>query len=196
MILAIFDLDGTITHTDTFVDFIQHATSRKQFYIGIIVLSIPILLYKCRILSTERIKHLIFKYFFKDFDYDKFKELSESYSKDRLPELIKPSASDAIRAHTTQGHRVVIVTASVSLWVRPWCVSQNLDLIATELEIVDNKLTGKFSGKHCYGDAKADLIMKKYNQLKGFSYIYAYGDSPADQFMLNLADEKYYKNFH
>ena len=71
----------------------------------------------------------------------------------------------------------------------------NLELIATRLEIKNNKLTGKFASKNCYGMEKVNRIKKNYN-LDNYEVVYAYGDSMGDHQMLDLADIKYYRTFN
>ena len=87
---------------------------------------------------------------------------------------------------------MVVVTASCSNWIRAWTNSMNLELIATELEVVDGKITGRIKGKNCYGPEKEKRI-KLYVELNEFDSVIAYGDSAGDQQMLDMADIKYYR---
>jgi HAD superfamily phosphoserine phosphatase-like hydrolase len=88
----------------------------------------------------------------------------------------------------------VVVSASVECWLGPWCDKNGLDLIGTQLEIKDNRVTGKLLSKNCYGKEKVNRIRERYD-LNSFDFIYAYGDSRGDDEMLELAQEKYYKPF-
>ena len=74
--------------------------------------------------------------------------------------------------HQEQGHKVVVVSASMECWLKKWCEKYSIDLIATRLEIQDGKLTGKFATKNCYGPEKANRIKEVYD-LSQFDYIYA-----------------------
>ena len=96
--------------------------------------------------------------------------------------------------HKEQGHKVVIVSASIECWLKPWCDKNGLGLIATKLEIKDGRVTGKFLTKNCYGIEKANRVKEGYN-LDDYDYIYAYGDSRGDKELLALAHESHYKPF-
>ena len=99
-----------------------------------------------------------------------------------------------IKWHQEQGHKVVIVSASMESWLKTWCDKNNIDLISTRLEIKDNNLTGKFATKNCSGLEKANRVNEVYD-LNDYNYIYAYGDSRGDQELLALADKSFYKPF-
>jgi HAD superfamily phosphoserine phosphatase-like hydrolase len=101
---------------------------------------------------------------------------------------------DKIAWHKEQGNKVVIVSASMECWLKPWCDKHNLELIATKIEIKEDVLTGKFLTKNCHGIEKVNRINKIY-VLSEYDYIYAYGDSSGDRELLSLANEKFYKPF-
>jgi HAD superfamily phosphoserine phosphatase-like hydrolase len=111
-----------------------------------------------------------------------------------LNNIVKPKAIDKIKYYINQGHKVVIVTASIECWLRVWCDNNNLELIATKLEVKNKTITGKFETKNCYGPEKVNRINEVYN-LSDYDYIYAYGDSRGDKEMLAIADKRYYKYF-
>jgi phosphoserine phosphatase len=69
-----------------------------------------------------------------------------------------------------------------------------LGIIATRLEIVDNRLTGKLASPNCYGPQKVERIRAALD-LSRYGRIFAYGDSRGDREMLALADEKHYRFF-
>lgn len=130
--------------------------------------------------------------FFKGLEIDKFGELCFAYERDKLPRIIRPEAQQRINWHKRKGHDIAIVTASIDNYLSDWCKKQKIELIATELEIADNKITGKIKGKLCYGEEKAARIKKEYS-LENYSTVYAYGDSRGDLPMFELAQIKYFK---
>jgi len=90
--------------------------------------------------------------------------------------------------------KVVIVSASISNYLKPWCDEMGFDLIPTELEVIDGKLTGRFSTPNCNGKEKVRRIKEKYN-LSEYNEIHVFGNSKGDLPMLELATHKYYKFF-
>ena len=107
-----------------------------------------------------------------------------------LNKIRKKDALDKITWHQRQGHKIVVVSASMECWLQKWCTVNKVELIATRLEIKENKLTGRFATKNCYGPEKVQRI-KAYLNLDDFNFIYAYGDSRGDKEMLELADNAY-----
>lgn len=91
-------------------------------------------------------------------------------------------------------HIVVVVSASIEDWLKPWCDENKVKLIATKLEFKNELITGRFASENCYGEEKVRRIKEVY-ALESFEYIYAYGDSSGDIKMLSLADEQHYKLF-
>ena len=137
-------------------------------------------------------KHPRHCYFINNIELDTFKKIANEFSKEKLPLIVKHDALEEIKFYKSKNVSVVIVSASVDLWLASWCANYGLDLISSKLEVKENKITGKLEGKNCYGIEKVNRIRAAYN-LKEFDKIYAYGDSKGDIEMLALADEKYYQ---
>jgi phosphatidylglycerophosphatase C len=194
MEIAFFDFDGTITKDDSTIKFIRFFTGDFKYIIGIILLSPLLILYKLNILDNDYIKKMIITYFFKDISEVDFKNKAKLFSSNIIPKLIRKKALDRLAWHKNKGHTIVIVSASINLWLQDWCDLNDFILIASELEIVDKKITGNLLSKNCYGPEKVKRILNKYN-LSDYSYIYAYGNSRGDHEMLDIANEKNYKPF-
>lgn len=192
MVLALFDFDGTISFRDSFGDFIRYATGPFRFWLGILCLIPVIAAFVLGIIRAWRAKELMVTYFFRDWDAEEFGRLADEYSRQRLPEIVRPIAKERIAAHKHAGDMVAVVTASIDLWLQAWCESNGVDLIATRLEIREGRITGRFLTKNCSGSEKVRRIKERYD-LSKFDRIYAYGDNPADRPMLKLADERYYR---
>jgi phosphatidylglycerophosphatase C len=192
MALALFDFDGTITFKDSFGDFIAYAVGRRRFIAGIVLLSPMVFAHALGFIPNWRAKELFSTYFFRGWDAPSFIDLASKYSRERLPRIIRDIALDKIKWHKLKGDTVVVVSASIDLWLADWCGAHDLDLIATKLEMKDGLVTGRFLTRNCSGKEKVRRIEEQYT-LKSFDHIYAYGDTPGDRAMLDLADEKYYR---
>jgi HAD superfamily hydrolase (TIGR01490 family) len=127
-------------------------------------------------------------------EYNSFKDLGRLYAEKRLPIILKEEAIKKLMWHKKEGHRLVVVSASIKEWLKPWCQANEIELICTEMEIQDAKLTGKISGRNCNGREKANRI-KSIIDLSKYDHIYAYGNSAGDKAMLALADEKFLNKF-
>jgi phosphoserine phosphatase len=71
---------------------------------------------------------------------------------------------------------------------------QGLELIASQLEIKAERITGKIKGKNCHGQEKVRRILEKH-VISDYAEIYAYGDSRGDLPMMELASSKFYRPF-
>ena len=192
--LAIFDFDGTITKYDSFIYFIQFYKGRFFFFLGFFFLFPVLVLYRLGIIKNSRAKEIVLAYFFKNDSLTLFQEKCDYFGTHIIPGIIKQEAHNKIQNHLEQGHRVIVITASAENWLSLWCRNIGIELIATRLENKNGLLTGKISGKNCYGEEKVSRL-KEYLNLNDYSEIYAYGDSKGDNPMLELAQHKYYKTF-
>lgn len=194
MRLALFDFDGTITTKDSLVDFIQYVVGRPAYYLGLLRSSPILSAYALKLIPNHIAKEKLIAYFFKEWDAERFKRETDRYALKEIDKIIRPQAMEKIRWHQGKGHQVVIVSASVECWLKAWCDKNDIDLIATRLEIKENRLTGRFATKNCYGIEKANRVQESYD-LSAYEYIYAYGDSRGDRELLALSDESHYKPF-
>ena len=153
-----------------------------------------LLAYKFKWTPNDISKEKLITHFFKGWEADQFQQLAERYSLERIDKITSKKAIAKIRWHQQQGHTVVVVTASMDSWLKAWCAKNDLELLATTLEVKDNRLTGKFAAKNCHGIEKARRVREAYD-LSRYDHIYAYGDSQGDKELLELADEAFYKPF-
>jgi phosphatidylglycerophosphatase C len=192
--LVLFDFDGTLTERDSFIAFIRATNSPRKFFSGLILLSPVLVLYKIGILPNWKAKQMVVRYFYGDMKAEIFSLLGKNFSEKNIPQLVRENAMRKLKEHVKAGHIVSIVTASLEPYMETWCRNLQIELIATQLEIVGGKITGNYSGTNCYGKEKAVRIKAKYS-LDSFDKIIAYGDSRGDKEMLELADEKHYRVF-
>jgi len=193
MKIVLFDFDGTLTKRDSLFAFIEHARGKTTFWIGLFILLPWLVLHKLGILSSQKTKERVLTYFFKGMKITAFDKLCASFAI-KIDHLIRPQAIKKIKYYNQQNTRLVIVSASIENWIKPWATQQNLTVIATKLEVIDEKITGRIYGKNCNGIEKVNRI-KNDIDLAHFDTIIAYGDTPGDLPMLKLATEKYYKPF-
>lgn len=192
--IAFFDFDGTITTKDTLLEFIRFSKGHFKFLLGFLLNSPYLLAYQLKIISNQAAKEKILQFFFRNMPVEKFKEQCQLFSQKILPKLIRPKAIDEIKKLQNEGYEVVIVSASPEQWIQQWAKERQVYLIASCLEIIDGKVSGKLVGKNCHGDEKVRRILEKHT-LSDYEVVYAYGDTKGDLPMLELATTKFYKPF-
>jgi phosphatidylglycerophosphatase C len=192
--LVLFDFDGTITTKDTLIELLIWYKGPVRFLLGLVVLSPILIQYFFRIIPNWKAKQLLLQWFLGGETLADFNTRCENFSSHILPSLIRPKASDAIQQYRQKKATIVVVSASAENWVGPWCKQNGLICLATQLEVNNDKITGSFLGRNCFGEEKANRIRQHF-QLNDFEEIIAYGDSSGDLEMLALAHHKFYKPF-
>jgi len=192
--LALFDFDGTITKDDSLLKFLRFAVGDVKFIIGLFFLSPILVLYKLKLIPNYKAKQRMLSWFLKGYSEDEFRKIANEYSLNYIDKIVRPKAMQKIAWHKEQGHKIVVVSASIECWLKPWCDKTELDLIATKLEFKNGYVTGRFQTKNCYGIEKAVRVREIYN-LDDYDHIYAYGDSRGDTELLELAHTKNFRAF-
>jgi phosphatidylglycerophosphatase C len=192
--IAFFDFDGTITTKDTLLEFIKFSKGSFRFWLGFALTSPWILAWKAKLISNQRAKEQVLRFFFRHCPQPRFQEECDRFASEALPALLRPKALQEIARLQTAGAAVVIVSASPGNWIRGWADSVNAALIATRLETAHQQLTGKIEGSNCYGTEKVRRIQQEYD-LTVYTEIYTYGDSSGDQPMLKLGTASFFKPF-
>jgi len=197
--IAFFDFDGTITDKDTLLEFIKFSKGTTGFYTGFLLNSPWLVAYKLKLISNQRAKEAVLRYFFGKTPLPVFEELCARFAREQVPQLLRSKASREIDTLREKGFRVVIVSASPGNWILPWARTVQADLIATHLETRPDAsgqecLTGKISGKNCHGKEKVRRIREQF-RLEDYDPIHAYGDSKGDIPMLALGHHSFMKPF-
>lgn len=192
--LVLFDFDGTITTKDTFLEFIKFYHGTFRFYAGFLMISPWMALMTLKLLPNYKAKEKALSWFFRNESENIFREKCARFCSTIVPTLVRPKALKEIREHQAGGAKVIVVSASAENWVRPWCEQHDIECLATKLEVINNKITGRISGFNCYGREKENRIRACYD-LKDYGEIIAYGDSGGDLEMLALAQQQHYKPF-
>jgi phosphatidylglycerophosphatase C len=194
-VVALFDFDHTLTTSDTFIGFTIFCFGRTRIYLWFLLHLPMLILMAIGIVSITTIKELFFGKFFSGMDYEKYLERSREYAK-KIEMLIRPEALTRMQWHIASNHLVIIISASFEDWIRPWAnIFLIKDIIASQPEVIGNKLTGKLKRKNCSGKEKVVRLFDKYPNITK-NIIYAYGDSAGDSRMLELADYAFFRKFN
>jgi len=193
--LALFDFDGTITTRDTLPLFIRFTNGTARLCAKGLC-SLPSLMgFSLGMIDNQRAKEQLLAAFFRGWPRRELEAAGEDFSRQVVDKIVRPEALARIEWHRGRGHQVLIISASPEEWVRPWAERNNLTCLATRLEYIDDKFTGRFEGLNCHGDEKVCRLRLHLDAEPDNFFIYAYGDSGGDRAMLGLADESFYKPF-
>jgi HAD superfamily phosphoserine phosphatase-like hydrolase len=139
-IIAAFDFDGTITTKDTLWEFLKHTHSRLQIAGNLILIFPYLLFYKVGLINNGLVKQKLFSIFYRNWTLEKFNCYCESF-KSLIDNCIKPTVYQKLKNHLADGHQVVIVSASIENWIKPWAEKEGVDIVlATKIETGKNGL--------------------------------------------------------
>ena len=190
--LVLLDFDGTLTRKDTLFEFIRFYHGSGRYWSGLMLLSPVLVAFKLKMISGQKVKEIVLKFFFRGEGLETFNARCSEFAKSVIPHLIRPSVQLLLSRELAEKSKVVVVSASPENWVKPWCDTHYLECLATRLEVIDQKISGKINGKNCNGAEKARRIKEAFS-LAQFEKIIAYGDTHGDREMLQLAHEAHYR---
>lgn len=192
MNLALFDFDGTITHSDTFTAFVKGAVSARQRRWGRVVLAPSVMGYRMGLVKATTIRQRLIKFALKNVTSARLEALGRDHAENYLPTVLRTEAVERMHWHKQRGDRIVVVSASLEVYLKPWCQAMGVELIGVQLETIDGRLTGNYVDGDCTGLAKAERV-KSHLELSDYGTIFAYGDTAEDHALLALADRKFYR---
>lgn len=191
-----FDFDGTLTTKDTLLEFIRFAKGSGQMFRGFLLFSPLLILMKLHLFPNWKVKQKIFSYFFKGMKIDDFNALCTRFA-EQNKHLLRPAGIEKVRQAIDEEHNtVLIISASIDNWVRPFFdeINKKIQVLGTQIETKEGRLTGQFTSKNCYGEEKVNRLTALYPHREAY-YLIAFGDSRGDKELLTFADKAYYKPF-
>ena len=193
-----FDFDGTLTTSDTLLEFIKYAKGRSRFLMVFLMYSPLLVLMKLHLYPNWKAKQRIFAHLFAGMRIEKFDALCRGFAEENQ-HLLRPKGITLMHEALVAGAQVFIVSASIDNWVRPFFDIRNLkgvQVLGTQIEVEDGKLTGRFKSNNCYGKEKVHRIAEALKSFERSEYeIEAFGDSRGDKEMLAFADKGHFKPF-
>lgn len=186
--IAVFDFDGTITRKDTFVQFAIFARGWLRTSFTFIFFSPLIILMKLRLIDNGKVKQLLFSSLFKGMSIEQFRKLGHDFAK-QIDTFLNNKTIERLSEHQNNGDSIIVITASLEEWVRPWCEIHDIKtVIATQTEVKNGTMNGRLSTKNCYGPEKVNRLKEVLGDLSDY-HITAYGDSYGDRDIMEIADK-------
>jgi phosphatidylglycerophosphatase C len=193
-VIAAFDFDGTIIKHDSLFVFVWHAVPLSRIMRGFLVAMPYLIAYKLKLIPAFKAKERLFTALFKGVAITDFNLACNNFAT-VIQEMVKPEAIERINWHRQNGHEIIIISASVENWIMPWATLNGIDtVLATQIQVIDGLITGKFLSKNCQGAEKVTRLLQ-HNPDRHSYILYAYGDSNGDNELFQFADHKFYRVF-
>ncbi|QIZ76111.1 HAD-IB family hydrolase [Ferrimonas lipolytica] len=188
--LALFDFDGTLTHNDNFSAFLWFATPVWRM-----ALACPLLVplkwaWQQGWLSSAITRRSVTRLAYTGRRRERLEQLGQRYIAGRQQHIFRPDMLAKLHQHQQQGDTVVLVSASLNLYLQPWCRQNGITLLCSELSYIGNCASGGYQQGDCANQIKAQRVLARFD-LSQYERIYAYGDSDEDLPLLALADFPY-----
>ena len=193
-IVAAFDFDETLTDRDTFLPFLHSVVGTRQDSMKMLRLSPILAAYSLRLIPNWRAKQIVLTHFLAGISQEQLNKAAEHFAKYEIPKWLRYEAVERLRWHQSKGHRTILVSASLAIYLQPWAQSMGIqDVLGTELEVQQGRFTGRIQGKNCYGPEKLARLQNLINI--DHCCLHAYGDSRGDLPLKHIANEFHYKPF-
>jgi phosphatidylglycerophosphatase C len=183
--VAAFDFDGTLSTRDNFVPFLIRlaglpATARAFATAGFGVVTGGRSTWRMANVRDD-VKVSLLHQLVGGRDAADLDDTARVFARDVLARHMRAEAVSRVDWHRDQGHRLVIVSASLAAYLRPIADELGFDaVLATELEVDDDgRLTGAIAGNNVRGPEKARLLDAWLDGTRPF--VFAYGDSSGDK---------------
>lgn len=195
-VVAAFDFDGTLTYRDSLLPFAIFIRGKLKSTFNV-TLALPYLLgFILHIVPRQKAKEALLRQFFKGEHIETLRKWGQEFALRGIPLLLNPKAMERFLWHKKQGHRCIVVSASIDIYLNPWAYHAGFnDVLGSRIEVGDdNTFTGKLVGLNCWGPEKVRRIEQLLGPKSNY-VLYAYGDSRGDKEMLELADYAYNETF-
>jgi phosphatidylglycerophosphatase C len=194
--VAAFDFDGTLSTRDNFVPFLRRVAGTAAVTRSMAVNSGRVAARPRSQRSRDALKALVLHDLFAGYDAAALDEVGRGYAREIVQRHLRSEMVERADWHRTQSHVLVIVSASLGVYLRPVADQLRFDhVLCTELEVgADGRLTGAMRGANVRGLEKArrlDALFAGPPFTHGAGqrpYVWAYGDSSGDKYLWAHAD--------
>lgn len=187
--IAAFDFDGTLTRCDSLVPFLFFTFGTWKTIAGLLAELPSMIAFLLNLRTRQSTKERILTRFLKGLPSPSLDKMGSDFAEKGISKILRSDSMQKLRWHQEQGHRCVLISASIDLYLKPWAASEGIPhILASQLAYdQENKATGLLQGLNCWGKEKTrrltELLGPKENYI-----LYAYGDSAGDRELLALAD--------
>jgi len=189
--VTIFDLDGTIARGDTFLRFLGFVLRRRPRRLARCA-GLPGMVLGAGLgaVSRDDAKQRLLKAIVGGCTHAVIENLAVAFVRKCRTTMLKSPALDRIAWHRSQGHRLILATASLDLYANTLGEALGFDDIVCTRAVYDGDLvSGGLQGGNLHGEAKVAAI----RALPAFNtptapFVFAYTDHHSDLPLLLFAD--------
>ena len=199
--IYVFDFDGTITTRDTFALFLKYYAGPLRWTMNITRLLPTFAAYKLGRIDRHAVKRAVINRFFAGESATAVNARAKQFAQGVIPNLIRPAALARIQALLADPEcgpeSLYICSASIGPYLREWAASCGIHeekVMATELAVVNDRITEGLSGYNVWGANKVRRILDQFTP-HSVKIMEAYGDTRGDREMLHAAEASFFQPF-
>lgn len=186
--VAAFDVDGTLTTGDCVVPFLRRLAGTRGI-VGAVVRRPIATAASLVTLDRDRLKETVVGTVYRGRRVIDVEEAGREFAALAHATKLRADMLARLRWHQRQGHRTVLVSASLAAYLRPLAQTLEIDdVICTDVVDLDGVYTDLLAGGNCRGPEKWRRLERwlEERDLAGLA-LWAYGDSKGDRAMLDAA---------
>ncbi len=185
--MAIFDLDGTITHHDTLFPLVLRQLSRRPWQLLRLAKLLPAVVRFAYDRDRGALKQSLLRSTLRGISRAELAATSEAFVRDTIDRGCFRDALQAIRRHRDQGHYLVLMSASVDFYVPEFARQLGFDqVICTGVAWNGDRLDGALTTPNRRDEEKARCLRALMDERKDTN-TFAYGNTGSDLPHLKLA---------
>jgi HAD superfamily hydrolase (TIGR01490 family) len=187
-VVAAFDFDGTLSTRDNFMPFLKLVAGSRAIGSALAGGAASCGARGRKAWKRDEIKAELIRRLFTGRNAVAMDVLARGFADDVVRSYLRAKTVEQADWHRTQGHELVIVSASLGMYLRPIAEQLRFDaVLSTELEVgPDGLLTGRIAGANVRGAEKARRLDAWLGDRP--AYVWAYGDSAGDKMLWARAD--------
>ena len=188
-VVAVFDVDGTLTTEDCVVPFLREAAGDAKLAVALLRRPLTLVGALAR-RDRDGLKGLATGSL-AGRDTAALDRLGAAFARDFVTRRLRDDTTTRLRRHQELGHVVLLASASYEAYLVPLGAHLGVDgVVCTRLQSdASGRLTGRLLGANCRGPEKARRV-RAWLAEAGLedAELWAYGDSPGDADLLAAAD--------
>ena len=195
MVIAAFDVDGTLTTRDCVRPFLERAAGRRRLITSMFRRPLATVVAAVR-LDRDRFKEIIVGGSLRGKLIADVETTGEQFAQYVLVNWLRPDTLRRLRWHQQAGHRIVLVSASLAAYLRPLASRLGIDdVLCTDSTRAGDRYGDRLVGLNCRADEKRRRLEQWLEEQRSVhAEVWAYGNSGGDRELLARADHAVWVN--
>jgi phosphatidylglycerophosphatase C len=195
LVIAAFDVDGTLTTRDCVRPFLERAAGRRRLVTSLLRRPLATVIATAS-RDRDRFKEIIVGGSLRGKLISEVETIGEQFAQFVLVNWVRPDTLRRLRWHQQAGHRTVLVSASLAAYLRPLALRLGIDdVLCTDSTRSGERYGDRLVGLNCRAAEKRRRLEQWLEERRwGNAEVWAYGNSVGDRELLARADHPVWVN--